>query len=346
MNSIKIKILYLFIFTICLAVPVSAMAKLNVVFENTPLFSEANILPGDSVSRYIKVSNPDDINYRVGTKAVDIADPDGLGDVLQLVISGHVSGIEYFNDSLSEFLNGDIVLLEDMSSGDSVQYDYYVYFEEQSGNDYQLKSLYFDIELGSEEGAVIDSFSASSYRGSSGQSYYEYNQIPQEDIVVKGESGEPNMSIGKIVEKLFANPGDENVPYKVIITNNSDFPAIGVVVTDELPEGLTFALNGEGSYTWAIGDLGPGEFKVLEYDVIIDDEISEGIYENTVMVKALNHEELVASTGLEIKKVKTLGIGEEFLEFSGFSIKEFIILIIFASSLFIISWRLRRKYLS
>ncbi len=144
----KNKILQFIFITILgvLLLPVANVKAVNLIdvqFENTPLFNEANILPGDSVSRWVKVDNVSPDEHVIATKADNVSDPDGLASQLMLVISEN--GTELFSDTLANFFSYDGISLSALSSGVSTQYDYAVSFKDGADNDYQGKLLSFDI---------------------------------------------------------------------------------------------------------------------------------------------------------------------------------------------------------
>ena len=61
----------------------------TIEFENTPLFSAVNFLPGDDVSRWIKVTNNSGESGNVSIEAIGFASPiplDDLSRVLNIVI--------------------------------------------------------------------------------------------------------------------------------------------------------------------------------------------------------------------------------------------------------------------
>ena len=135
------------------ALPVLAIEPppLVVEFENDPLFNEANFLPGQSVTRWVKVTNNSGENQKIGVKAINVNDPDNFGSTLQIVISengtdlyGGTTGTKY----LSDFFGDGEIYLSDLASGNTTTYYFSVTFVPQSGNDYQNLSLSFDFQIG------------------------------------------------------------------------------------------------------------------------------------------------------------------------------------------------------
>ena len=64
-----------------------AQGNLVVEFEQTPLFNEVNFLPGQSITRWVKVTNNNGETQRIATEAINVGDSDRLGDVLNLEIN-------------------------------------------------------------------------------------------------------------------------------------------------------------------------------------------------------------------------------------------------------------------
>ena len=149
-NLLSLPILLFLIGGILLLSPVITQAKdLEADFEYDPLFKEANFLPGDSVSRYIIITNKTTSVLKIATKADQWVDSDGLGDMLNIEIKQ--GSVSYYNDTLSNFFNICMVILTDLAgSGTKVQYDYIISFDSAAGNTYQGKSLRFDILIGYE----------------------------------------------------------------------------------------------------------------------------------------------------------------------------------------------------
>lgn len=163
-----------------------------------------------------------------------------------------------------------------------------------------------------------------------------------EGVKVLGEEGAPSLAINKEINVHFANPGDI-VTYKVNITNNGNLTAYNAVLTDTLPAGFTFSDDGSAIKTWALGDIEPGQTKNLEYNAAIGGSVASGIYANIAQVSADNYDPARDSTDLEVKKVEVLGVE---LYGTGFSIKEFIILILALVILSGSAILLRKRYLT
>jgi parallel beta-helix repeat protein len=121
--------------------------NLIVEFEQTPLFQEANFLPDQSVTRWVKVTNNSSQTKRIATEAINVSDPDQLGDALNLEIKEN--GITKHNNSLSRFFTAGEVYLSDLGKyGEQTQYEFIITFYSGASNLFQGKSLGFDILIG------------------------------------------------------------------------------------------------------------------------------------------------------------------------------------------------------
>lgn len=151
MNKYKFTILYLAVFIFCLVIPFSAMADLDILMNATSspatLFDEDSVLPGDSFTRSISVTNSEIHSYHLATKAMNDLDPDGLGEKMTLRIVDDLNH-EYFSGTLAEFFTRDAIDLSQIKAGVSRRYDYIVYFDKNTDNVYQSANILFDIAIG------------------------------------------------------------------------------------------------------------------------------------------------------------------------------------------------------
>ncbi len=129
--------------------------NLKVEFEKTPLFEEANFLPGQGITRWVKITNNSDQTQRIAVEAINVSDPSRLGDVLNLEIKE--GGIRLYNNALSKFFTEGEVYLSSLANRTSTRYDFIVTFFPGTQNSFQGKSLSFDILVGfqGEEGGIL-----------------------------------------------------------------------------------------------------------------------------------------------------------------------------------------------
>lgn len=156
---------------------------------------------------------------------------------------------------------------------------------------------------------------------------------PVEEVIVLGEEGLAELTINKTVNTEFANAGD-TINYKVNIANIGNMTAYNTILIDTLPTELSFIDGNNALKTWQIGDFEPGQTKLIEYDVLINKTAVNGIYTNLAQVSADNHELISAFANVNIELAPT-----------GFSVKEFVFLILAFIIFFGLATTLRKKYL-
>jgi len=137
------------------ASPVFA-SGLDVEFEEIPLFDEANFLPGESITRWVKVTNNSGQTERIAVEAINVNNSDRLGDVLVLEIT-EGSETRYNKNDLSRFFNEGEIYLSDLANGSSTTYNFSISFYPGTDNVFQGKTLGFDILIGfqGEEGKIL-----------------------------------------------------------------------------------------------------------------------------------------------------------------------------------------------
>ncbi|MBI4049806.1 MAG: fibronectin type III domain-containing protein [Candidatus Doudnabacteria bacterium] len=148
MNKILVTILGLAL--LLLVVPQSALADesdLVVEFEDTPLFSESDFKPGDSIIKFIKVTNNTGDTQPIAIEAINQSDPDEMASSMDILIKEGSS--TRFSNTLEKFFEGGETLLSDLAGGGTLtQYDVTVSFNSSAGNDLQGKALGFDLIVG------------------------------------------------------------------------------------------------------------------------------------------------------------------------------------------------------
>ncbi len=126
-----------------------AASQVVIQFENQPLFNEANFVPGDTVTRWVKVDNQSTDSHQIGVQATDFyncSDPVCLADALDLVIEEN--GAQLYHSSLTNFFNAGEISLSSVAAGQQTQYDFKITFLPDSNNDYQGLTTHFDFEVG------------------------------------------------------------------------------------------------------------------------------------------------------------------------------------------------------
>ncbi|MGD0977148.1 MAG: hypothetical protein ABR875_02555 [Minisyncoccia bacterium] len=142
-------IILFFVFsTIFLSVVSVQAADFQVTFQNHPLFKNANFIPGDSITRWIKVVNNSGQNQTVLIKSDNASDPNHMDGAMNLTIKQGTATL--YQNSFADFLSGDLIALSELDSGKSAQYNLTVTFDLSADDLYQNKTLGFNILVGFE----------------------------------------------------------------------------------------------------------------------------------------------------------------------------------------------------
>jgi len=168
---------------------VASAAGLSVKFENSPLFNNVNFGPGDSVTKWVKVDNTSGSTQKIITEAINKNDSDNFSEKLNLTIKE--GGTEIFNNTLKMFFDQGETYLSNLTSNGNTQYDFTITFNADANDDWQGKTLSFDIVVGfqgqegqSSGGGTSGSPSGGGNPGIPALSIYnEANAIPTETSV-------------------------------------------------------------------------------------------------------------------------------------------------------------------
>lgn len=133
--------------------PRALAANLTVVFENNPLFGEVNFLPGDTEEGNVEVNNGSGTEQDVYAESVNGFDPDGLGSRMRLQVFENANPVAVYDDDFDNFLSAGHVLLSALGAGATTTYTFEVSFIDSADNNYQGKSLGFDLCIGFSGGA-------------------------------------------------------------------------------------------------------------------------------------------------------------------------------------------------
>lgn len=296
-----------------------AQGSVDIIYEADPLFSDLNILPGDESIKWVDVKNGRDEDLSVRVVVDSFEDDDSLGSQMEISI---YSGSEiFYSDTLKNFFsNGEVDLLS-IPKETEKQYDFKINFLNTTGNDYQGKSLNFNISI-AVEGEESGSSEPISSSGSRSGLF-----VKPEAPIVKGEEGFPELFIDKESSSPFVYSGGQ-VEYTINIENRGNLAAYDAILNDNLPNGFSFTSTGQNEKTWKLGNISPNEHKTITYLVDVGKEVESGAYNNFASLYAANHDKINASKSIEVEKenVKVLGIEYE-LPATGFSVREFVLLL-------------------
>lgn len=125
--------------------------NLDVTFTPNPLFNEVNFLPNDDTEGTVEVKNNSDTLQTIITEAINASDNNNLGSQLLITIKD-IDGVIY-NDQLSDFLStAGEVSLGTITSGATRTFTYTVVFINTDDNNYQEKTIGFDVCVGFQGG--------------------------------------------------------------------------------------------------------------------------------------------------------------------------------------------------
>lgn len=130
-----------------------ATGGIEVGYERTPLFDDANLAPGDSVSRAVTVKNSDSAPHGVSMQFYD-TDKGGFGLLGKNLASQFnfeikKNGVSVYSKKLdAAFDESEIAMNTSLVAGATEKYDFVLSFDTAAGNDYQDKQLSFSICVG------------------------------------------------------------------------------------------------------------------------------------------------------------------------------------------------------
>ncbi len=143
-------ILYAVVFATSFTFPTTTFA-LVVDFEETPLFTNANITPGDSVTRAVLVENDTNDTQSVYV-FVENTFNDGLADVMSLTVTD--GSTTYYSGTFTDFFNTTPVVLSTLLTGVDTTYVFTASLPDSIDNSYQLSTFGFDLTIGFVDGAT------------------------------------------------------------------------------------------------------------------------------------------------------------------------------------------------
>ena len=120
--------------------------SLVVQFQTMPLFQEVNFAPGNSVARWVKVTNNTNQSKQVQAKATNIIDNNALSAQINLLIKTGVTTI--YTGTLKGFFDAGEMPLTSIGANTTLQYDFMATFNTAAGNAYQGKTVGFDLIVG------------------------------------------------------------------------------------------------------------------------------------------------------------------------------------------------------
>ena len=127
---------------------VFAVSNFTVNFEQTPLFSEANFLPGQDITKWVDVTNNTSETEIIGVNAKNYTScsENCFADQLQLKITNGTTSL--YEASLADFFTAGEKKLSDVGAGNTQRYYFIITFVPNAGNQYQSNQVGFDFDIG------------------------------------------------------------------------------------------------------------------------------------------------------------------------------------------------------
>lgn len=133
-----------------------------------PLFSETNLAPGVSVTKTLKAENnyAEDRDFLIQVESASFSDDTpSMGDVLRITVTEQESStLVYGPKTLSQFKDDGETALSSVPAGGVRSYEFEVTLDNVD-NDYQGKSLAFDLKLGFEAMAEAEGTTSTASEG-------------------------------------------------------------------------------------------------------------------------------------------------------------------------------------
>ncbi len=121
--------------------------------------------------------------------------------------------------------------------------------------------------------------------------------------------GRPSLTLTKTATATGpVAPGDV-LQYTVTVANvaTATANALGVVLTDTLPDGFTYTVDGSQSMSFPMGDIVPGGTKTVSYSVTVRLAAVSGSYTNTATAKGSNTDTVNATATVGVLVPQVLG---------------------------------------
>lgn len=225
-----------------------AVGDLNVVWQSDPMFNESNIAPGFTITKTVDVQNSAPSNRFVAARGVVTSDPGNMKSVMQIEIKEGANVL--YSDSLANFFTQSAgpegIGLSELTPGQNTTYSYKVTFNESAGNEFQNKSIVFDLQIGIALNLPASckniSFSGSPILGTSGND--KINGTSKNEVIMTFEGNDKIDSGGGHDCIITEGSGDDKVTSGT--GNDTVITALGNDTIDT-GTGEDFVDSGEGN---------------------------------------------------------------------------------------------------
>lgn len=132
--------------------PANAQAS-TVQFEQSPLFNSVNFVPGDSVTKWVKLNNTTGVPHRAILRTINVSNTGDLKSVVGLVIKQDSTIL--YDDTFSDLFSKPEIVLPQVPANSSVQFDFTATFKTTAGDEYQNSTMGFNLQIGFEDLDVV-----------------------------------------------------------------------------------------------------------------------------------------------------------------------------------------------
>jgi len=225
------------------SVQVNAQVLPTVEFEQSPLFSDVNFVPGESVTRWVRLNNKTELSHRAILRATNVTGTGNLENAIGLVIKqGDV--ILYDNTFANLFSLSELVLPQ-VGAGGSATFDFIATFIPTAGNEYQNSTMGFNLEMGLEDTNEVlnDTVSIGGQQSGGGGGAYFPVTVGQKSLIIRGESANSaEIQSTSAVISWFTNiPSTSQVVYGLV--SGSPYPLNLTLANFGYPLGTIEDLN-------------------------------------------------------------------------------------------------------
>ena len=210
------------------AVPLTAAAttsNIDIQFERTPLFSDSAILPGQSVTRSVKIRNlnAENKNLAFQIRPSESSSAEMLASV-QLIISQGKQNL--YKNTINKTLGTETVI-DQLGSNASKTYYVSLLLPAQAGNEFQNKKIGFDIDFGFSVRPIETITPEPTISGSP-------NPSPNSTPSLGGGGGGGAFFFSALVDKILGNNSGNSSPNSSVTpTPQSESGIITTIATPE-----------------------------------------------------------------------------------------------------------------
>lgn len=165
-----------------------------------PLFTNFDFKPGDCDERTIKVQNTTNSKKSLTVRSLNVEETGNLSEALTMEISQNENVL--YSESLEKFFDDsqslDGVVLDEINAGQTKFYKFKICFNIEAGNEYQKKTVEFDLKFGDKISPIELPEECSHLRGTI-------------TTVINGKTGNDRIDGTSASELILGNGGNDRI---------------------------------------------------------------------------------------------------------------------------------------